>query len=340
MNKLKVAVLGAGYWGMFQIPSWQAAGAEVAAVWNRTYAKAAAAAERFGIPQVYESLDELFKKADFDIVDIITAPESHLDLVLKAVSYKKAVICQKPMAGSYEDSYKMVEACREAGVWFAIHENFRFRDAWQRIRGIIDSGVLGRLVRSEINLRSASGEGLVLEPTLVKMDHMALRDMGPHVFDLTRYLFGEAKTLYCRNTASRPENGIMDTALALLEMENGMLMKCEICTDKAPGAFIGGEKGTLRFDGERYIRVETDDFNESYDPPILQKPDYLLEENWNHHGGEGMLSIKKCIECMMDSFRKGERAPTDGADSLKTIELVFKAIASADDNKVYEISKK
>jgi len=332
MSKLKAAVLGAGYWGAFQIPSWQAAGAEVTAVWNRTYERAVAAAERFGIPQVYASPEELFEKADFDIVDIVTAPESHLPLVLMAAGYKKAVICQKPMAVTFEDSKKMVEACRAAGVWFAVHENFRYRNAWQKIREIVLSGVLGKIIRAEINLRSASGDGLIKEPTLAKMDHMALRDMGPHVFDLTRLLFGEAKTIYCRNLASRPENGIMDTAVALLEMRSNALVKCEICTDKDPGAFISGEKGALRFDSEQYIRVYTEDSLDWYEQPKLQKPDYLLEENWRHHGGEGMLSIRKCIDSMMDSFIKGIPAPTDGEDALKTMELVFSAITSADEN--------
>lgn len=334
MSKLKVAVLGAGYWAAFQIPSWQAAGAEVVGVWNRTYERATATAERFGIRQVYKTPEELFENADFDLVDIITTPESHLPLVLMAARYKKPVICQKPMAATFEDSKKMVAACREAGVWLAIHENFRYRDTWQRIRELVDSGVLGRIIRADITLCSASIAGLVWEPTLATMDHMALRDMGSHVFDLTRFLFGEVETVYCRQRPSHPENGIMDTAVALLEMKNGVLVKCEICTDKTPGAFISGENGVLTYDSEHYIRVKTDDEIKQYEQPVHQRPEYILEANWLNHSGEGILSIRKCNESLMDSFLNGQPASTDGEDSLKTTELIFKAISSADENNV------
>jgi len=332
MGKLKVAVLGAGYWASLQIPSWQAAGAVVSAVWNRTFETAVSAAKRFGIAAVYKTPEELFEKADCDLVDIITSPDSHLPLVLMAAAYKKPVICQKPMAATFTDAEKMVSACREAGVWFAIHENFRYRDTWRRIREIVESGALGKIVRAEITLCSASLEGLKFEPTLAKMDHMALRDMGPHIFDLTRLLFGEAETVYCRQRASHPENGVMDTAVALLEMKNGMLMQCEICTDKTPGAFISGDKGVLTYGAGHYVTVRAGGECIPYEQPVYQRPEYILEANWNNHGGDGILSIRKCNESLMEAFLNGKPAPTDGKDALKTMDLVFRAIASADGN--------
>jgi len=337
MSKLKVAVLGAGYWGLLQIPSWQAAGAEVTAIWNRTYEKAVSAAERFRIRQVYKNPEELFEKAEFDIIDIITTPESHFDLVLMAAKYKKPVICQKPMATTMEDSVKMVEVCREAGVWFAVHENFRYRDAWKTIKKITDSGILGKIFRAEITLCSASIDGLVYEPTLATMDHMALRDMGPHVFDLTRLLFGEAETIFCRQLPSHPENSVMDTAVALLEMKNGILVKCEICNDKQPSAFISGEKGALVFDSENYIRVKSKEGIKQYESPVHQRPEYIKEENWKNHSGDGILSIRTCNEDLMNAYLAGRPAPTDGAYSLKTAELVYRAIASADDGAVRRV---
>ena len=48
--RLRIAVLGTGYWAQFQIAAWQSIGADVVAVWNRTHDKAAATAARFGIP--------------------------------------------------------------------------------------------------------------------------------------------------------------------------------------------------------------------------------------------------------------------------------------------------
>ena len=67
---------------------------------------------------------------------------------------------------------------------------------------------------------------------------------------------------------------------------------------------------------------------------FLKKPDYLLQENWDNHSGEGLTSIRKCNEGLMNAFLKGEKAVTDAADYLKTMELVFKAIISSEENVV------
>ena len=334
MGKLKIAVLGAGYWASLQIPSWQAAGAEVVAIWNRTREKAALLAERFGIKHVYDTAEELFEHADFDLADVITNPESHKRLVLTAASYKKPVVCQKPMATSLEDSREMSRACREAGIWFAIHENFRYREAWRRVGEIIRGGGLGRVIRAEITLCSASADGLRLEPALAKLGHMALLDMGPHVFDLTRLLFGEALSVYCRDFASRPENGVLDTAIALLDMRGGACVKCEICNDKGPSAFVSAENGVLAYDAEHYITVNVNGYLHRYEPPAFVRPEFIPEASWQNHGGDGMLSIRRCNEGIMESFLGGRPAATDGEYSLKTAELVFKAIGSAETNAV------
>ena len=338
IRKLKVAAFGAGYWACLQIPSWQAAGAEVTAIWNRTYEKAVAAAERFGIKHAYKTPDELFENADFDVADVITSPDSHFPLVMAAARHKKPVICQKPMASTYEESLKMIEACRDAGVWFAVHENFRFRACWQLMHEIVESGVLGTVKRAEITLCSAGAEGLKWEPSLAAMDHMALRDMGPHAFDLARLLFGEAESLYCRQLSSHSDNSVMDTAVTYLQMKGGAHVTCEICTDKAAGAFISGTDGILSFGADHYVKVTTAAGEKFYERPALVRPGYIREENWQNHGGEGIMSIRTCNESLMNAYLRGEAAQTSGEYTLKTMEMVFKAIKSADENIVCDLS--
>jgi len=334
MRKLKVAVLGAGYWAVMQIPSWQAVGAEVTALWNRTADKAEALAANFGIGQVYQTPEELFEKADFDVVDIITAPASHFDLVMMAAKYKKNVICQKPMAPTMEQSKMMVDACREAGVWFAIHENFRYRDTWQKIKSVVDSGVLGKIIRADITMGTADPDCLEYEPTLKTMKHSGLYDMGPHIFDVSQHLFGGVKTVYCRERSLLPGFEINETVTAVLEMKSGVLLRCDLRWDKPQGAFISGEKGVLTLDEENYITVKAEDKTEHMERVVLEKPDYILPENWRNHSGEGVNSIRKCNEGLMNAFLKGEKSITNAEDYLKTMELVFKAIVSSEENVV------
>ena len=67
---LRIAVFGTGYWAQFQIAAWQAIGAQVVAVWNRTREKAVATAQRFSIPRCLTRRSRLLLLV-IDIADII-----------------------------------------------------------------------------------------------------------------------------------------------------------------------------------------------------------------------------------------------------------------------------
>ncbi len=50
-----------------------------------------------------------------------------------------AMICQKPLAPSFEESAQLVESGRvEAGVRFMVHENFRFQPWYREIKRLIE----------------------------------------------------------------------------------------------------------------------------------------------------------------------------------------------------------
>jgi predicted dehydrogenase len=252
-----------------------------------------------------------------------------------AAKYKKPVICQKPMANTWEDCVEMVRVCENAGVWFSMHENFRCRATWRQVKEILDSGVLGKIYRGRIVMRSATPERVAGTPSLARTDHMALRDMGPHIFDVTRFLFGNAESVYCRMTSTHPESGLQDMMTALFQMKSGIPVMCELCNDQTPSAFISGSKGTLILSAENHIVIKIGDTVKTVDRISLTKPDYIPQASWEYHSGEGIMSIKACIEDMCRAFIQNKPAPTCAKEYLKTMELVFYAIRSADENLVF-----
>ncbi|MBK8047874.1 MAG: Gfo/Idh/MocA family oxidoreductase [Anaerolineales bacterium] len=87
MSNLRFAVLGTGFWSLFQIPAWrEVGGVELVACYNRTVAKAEAVAAQFDIPRVYADPEELLRNETLDFVDIITEVPAHEPLVLLAQS--------------------------------------------------------------------------------------------------------------------------------------------------------------------------------------------------------------------------------------------------------------
>ena len=71
--------------------------ASIAAVWGRTPERAKAFCERFIVPDVFSSLDELLA-SDVDAIYVATHPDTHAEICVKALVAGKHVLCEKPSA--------------------------------------------------------------------------------------------------------------------------------------------------------------------------------------------------------------------------------------------------
>lgn len=129
MQKLRCAIIGTGFWANYQIPAWlELEGVEIVALFNRTKTKAEILAKKYNIPSVYDDIDELLANEKLDFVDIITDVDTHPVFVEKAAQKGINIICQKPMAASFELADKMLKTCQDSGIQYFIHENFRWQN--------------------------------------------------------------------------------------------------------------------------------------------------------------------------------------------------------------------
>lgn len=182
MATLRFAVLGTGFWSLYQIPAWfEVGGVELVAVYNRTVSKAERVAERFGVPRVYGDPEQLLQEETLDFIDIITEAPAHAPLVLLAAKYKVPVICQKPMAPDYATAQQMVAACKEAGIPFFVHENYRWQAPIRAVKQLVDEGQIGRLFRGRFQFVHAL-EPFVWknQPMLKNLQRLIIADQGSH----------------------------------------------------------------------------------------------------------------------------------------------------------------
>ena len=327
---MRIAILGTGYWAQFQMATWQAMGVEIAAVWNRTKSRAEETAARFMIPHVFDTPHQLFEWGGFDIVDIIADVAAHEELVLLAAAYKKAVICQKPMSATLDSCEKMVAACRAAGVWYAVHENFRYQPPLIKCAELLESGAIGRPVQAHLQLRSPDRAIMAKQPALKTIDHMTLRDMGPHIFDVARFLFGEARSIYSRPIRSYPDIPVDDAAKSLLQMESGLLLSCDLVHSFEFKLFVEGETGVLCLRADNTITVN----GKAMDYGLWPRLSYIPADDWELHGWFVFSAIPICLSALMERYGHGLPAATSGADNLKTMRLLFAAIKSQDMDQV------
>jgi predicted dehydrogenase len=337
MRRLRFAMLGAGFWARYQLAGWnEAGGAECVALYNRTRSKAEQLAQEFGISKVYENACDLIRQEPLDFVDIVTNAETHRELVTLAAEHGLPAICQKPMAASLADSCVMVEICRRSGVPFFIHENWRWQTPIRALHQVLSCGEIGRPFRARIRMVSAF-RVFENQPFLKHLDRFLLVDMGSHILDVARFLFGEPKTVYCRVQRVQSDIKGDDLATVVLGMENGATVVCELgypgtpmFPDSFPQTFIyvEAERGTAEIALDYHVRITTAaGTREMLCPPpryAWADPQYDLVH----------ASIVPCHEDLLRGLRGERRPETTGEDNLKTVRLVYSAYESADSGEV------
>jgi predicted dehydrogenase len=341
-ESLKFAVLGCGFWSKFQIGAWtEVEGAELVAVYNRTISKAQKIAEYFSVPRVYDDAEKLFRNEELDFVDIITDVDTHAKFVEMAARHGiKHIICQKPMAPDFETANRMLKTSEEAGANLYIHENYRWQAPVRRFRQIIDSGVIGKPFKARVSFLS----GFPVfdnQPFLKELDHFILTDMGSHVLDVCRFLFGECESLCCETRAVNKGIKGEDVAVLFMDMKNGMPVYTEMSyasivehdSFSTLHILVEGEKGSV-FLGPRFeIRTTTCTGTESeivkFSSYDWADPDYIV----NHESG---IQINRNI---YNAIRGKGKAENTGRDNLETVRLIWAAYESAATGKKIKIKE-
>jgi D-apiose dehydrogenase len=328
---LKIAVIGAGFWSQFQLPAWlELPNVECIAVGDIGADKAKALAERFRVPRHFQDPNALVQTVRPDVLDVITSPETHRDMVALAAKHRIPVICQKPLANDLETARAMVAACREADVPLFVHENWRWQRPLREVKKALDSGVIGKPFRAHVDF-SSSFPVFDNQPFLRELEHFILSDMGVHILDVIRFLFGEADWLIARVQRINPTIKGEDVATVLLQMANGMTVTSTLSyasrleRERFPEAFvvIEGDRGSIELAPDFWIRVTDEQGTKSRRcPPRVYSwadPSYALIHS----------SIVDCHRNLVDGLLGKAKAETTGEDNLRTLELVFGSYESA-----------
>ncbi len=318
-------------------------GVEFAAIYNRTRAKAEALAMEFNIPAVYDDADRLVREVKPDFVDNITEVGGHKPLSLLCARHRIPCICQKPMAGSLADAREMVAAFASAETPFFVHENWRWQVPLRHLQGLLNSGLIGAPFRGRLTMISGF-EGWVNQPALQDLEQFILTDLGTHLLDTARCLFGEAHSLYCQTAKTLPgtlkgEN-VGTVLLTMGEARTHVVI--EMAYARTPLerecfpqtlAFIEGPHGSIEITNDYWVRVTTSKGTHCHRhaPPHYPWADPKYD-----------IAHASIVDCHLDlvaALRGEGAAETTGADNLKTLELVFGCYESAAKNCVLDFRR-
>jgi predicted dehydrogenase len=177
VSAIRAAVIGAGAIGarldaatdaaspMTHAGGYRAAGFAIAGLVD-TDADARAMAGRWNAP-VYSNIEEMMASAKPDVVSVATPAAGRAALLLEVLKAgPRAVVSEKPLTETVDQSRQIVEAFRDADVPLLVNYSRRYTPLWQAVS---DRVAMSAVIRY--------GKGLLHN--------------GTHAIDLCRMLFGE-----------------------------------------------------------------------------------------------------------------------------------------------------
>lgn len=332
MKKIKIACIGAGYFSRFHIEAWKRIPeVDLVAICDKNAQKAQALAQEFVVGKNYTEVNKLFAEEQVDIVDIITPPETHLDLCKKTVDAGKHIICQKPLAPTFAEAQKIVSLTTEANIRFMVHENFRFQPWYRKIKSLLNDGAIGDRLHT-LNLRMRTGDGwgnrayLDRQPYFQTMPRLFIYETGIHFIDVFRFLGGEVSSVYAKLRKLNPVIAGEDCGLVLFDFKKGGQgildgNRYNESNHKNPRYTFGetvieGNGGTIRLNLDGTIKIQQ-----------LGQEERTIQY---HHEDRGFAG--DCVyytqRHFVDAFLQNDVFETNGKDYLKNLiiqEAIYKS---------------
>jgi len=177
---LRVAVIGAGYWGPNLVRNFRdSVDWDLMAVCDLDESRARRVIGPRSTVEVETSVDRLLAREDVDAVAIATPARTHAPIALRALDAGKHVVVEKPLADNSDAAAAMVAAADEAGRVLMIDHTYCYTPAVQYIRKVIAEGVLGELLYVD-SVRINLG--------LVQPDVDVFWDLAPHDLSILDFI--------------------------------------------------------------------------------------------------------------------------------------------------------
>jgi len=145
-KKYRVGLVGCGHIASSHLRGWrQARGSSVCGVFDLNRDLAVELATRFGIPMVYQSLEELLESCD--VVDICTPPQTHAGILTRVLEAGRLPVIEKPVVVDLADWATLASKIRADGVELAVAHHLKFTRSFQRCKRWLDEGRIGHVLR-------------------------------------------------------------------------------------------------------------------------------------------------------------------------------------------------
>lgn len=287
---------------------------------------------------IFTDLATALKEVRPDCVFDCTIPGAHTSNALLSFEHGVPVLSEKPMSDTLAGAQKALDAAQNAGVIYAIIQNYRYQNGPRRLKAFLDSGAIGEITTVNADMYLGAHFGGFRD----QMAHVLLLDMAIHTFDMARFLSGcDPVSVYCHESNPRGSWYLRDAAAsAIFEMSGGVVynFRGSWCASGLPTDFVAhwriiGTQGTVLWDGKEGFQCEITAGDSGFHYPMksLEVPGGEFGSKAQGHGG--------VIREFLDALR-GENAPeTRADDNIKSLRMVLGAVESSESGVKVKLSR-
>lgn len=247
MNKnLNWAVLGTGVIANEMAATLQKMGKNLYAVGNRTYEKAVAFGEKYGVEKVYDTIDEIFTDPNVDIIYITSPHNTHYGFMEKALESGKHLLVEKSITLNSPELEEMVALAQKKGVVLAEAMTIWHMPLYKKLWQIVQSGKLGKVQMITMNFGSFKKYDMTNRFFNRSLAGGAMLDIGVYALSIVRS-FMDAKPENLLTQWLPAPTGVDEQATVLLQNNLGQMATVALSMhSKQPKrAMISCEKGYI-----------------------------------------------------------------------------------------------
>jgi predicted dehydrogenase len=177
---VRVAVVGYGYWGSKHMRVLSSMPGVQVTIVDQDVDRIAEAKRAYPAAEAARRLDEVLDRVD--AVVVATPPSAHATIALQALRHGRHALVEKPLATTVEDAQSMVDAAAANGVHLMAGHTFEYNAAVWKLKELIDSGELGRILYIDA-ARLSLGK--------YQRDCNVIWDLAPHDISIASFLLDE-----------------------------------------------------------------------------------------------------------------------------------------------------
>jgi UDP-2-acetamido-3-amino-2,3-dideoxy-glucuronate N-acetyltransferase len=309
---VKIACIGAGYWGMNLVRNFQDLGA-LSSVCEANAERRALVCKTYPELKLTGSVDEILNDEGIRGVAIATPAETHGALVRRALNADKDVFIEKPLCLSVAEAQDLIDLASERQRILMVGHLLWYHPAVVKLKALIDEGAIGRIqyiYSNRLNLGK------------IRREENILWSFAPHDISVILGLVGEMPDRVAAHGGNYLHDRIADVTVSLLSFPSGV--KAHVFVSwlhpfKEQKLIIVGDRGMTVFDD-----VAPQDKLKIYHHSILWKNQIPVSSKAEGHAVhfEEIEPLQAECKQFLHSIETRQPPRTDGHEGLQVLTVL------------------